>query len=339
MSNRSPAGGDVGRRGLAADLGPVVARYWGALRRILAGGLAGSTAGRDRDRDPDPDVVALLSAPFSGVDDVYDRLSAVETHLRNDGDGRAVFLTVYVAMTARVRAGIADGRFEDPDWVRQYLVAFAEEYRRTVVDFERGRRVPPAWRVAFEASLQGETIVLQDALLGINAHIVNDLAFALADVGIGAGEERARRYADHLAINEVLAGLADVVQTTLASVYEASGLADVDDLLGRFDEAATLTSLRAAREFAWENATLLVDWPRLAPLIRWRVRTVATGTAYAILSPTLDPGLRDRLREIENGEPILAAVSGAVHGHDPDTSRGRGRSRRRDGRRDREPHV
>jgi hypothetical protein len=308
----------AGRPGPAAELRAVVDRYAGRLNRSVA----------PPPRTPDAAVTEHLSTPFTGVDDVYDRLSAAETHLRGSGDRRAVFLTVYVAMTDRVRAGVggvggSEGgeeserdtpRFERPDWVRAYLVAFAEEYRRALVDFERGRRVPPAWRVAFGAALGGETLVLQDALLGINAHIVNDLAFALDAVGIGEGETRARRRADHLAINEVLAGLADAVQTALVEVYEASGLADADALLGRLDERATVAGLRAAREFAWANAVLLADHPRLGPFVRWRVRTVAAGTAYALLSPTVDPALRGRFREAEAGEAMLATVSGAVRG-------------------------
>jgi hypothetical protein len=319
MGVRTTNATDTERASFAAQFRAVVDRYWGRLTQPLA----------DPPAHPDPDITALLSQPFTGVDDVYDRLSAVESHLRNAGDRRAVFLTVYVAMTDRVRAGIEGGepRFEEPDWTRRYLVAFAEEYRRALVGFERGRRIAPAWRVAFGASLSDRTLVLQDALLGINAHIVNDLAFALDDVGVGTGETRARRHADHLAINEVLAGLADVVQTTLASVYEAGGLSTVDDLLGRFDETATLTSLRTARAFAWENATLLADRPRLGSFVRWRVRTVATGTAYAILSPTIDPTIREELRDLEDGEPMLAAISGAVHGPDEDRTR-RNRSRR-----------
>ena len=311
---------EAGRSRLAAELRAVVDRFWGRLTRTLAAPPS----------DPDPDLTALLAAPFSGVDDVYDRLSAAETHLRNAGDRRAVFLTVYTAMTERVRAGIEGRgrRVDAPDWTRRYLVAFAERYRRALVDFEHGRSVPPAWRVAFGASLGGETLVLQDALLGINAHIVNDLAFALDDVGIGDGAERDRRHADHLAINEVLSGLADVVQTTLASVYEAAGLREVDELFGRLDETATLHGLRAARAFAWDNAVLLADRPRLAPLARWRVKTVAAGSAYALLSPGVDPALLDRLRAAERGEPVLAAVSGAVHGDEGGNGRADGTGRR-----------
>ena len=110
----------------------------------------------------------------------------------------------------------------------------------------------------------------------------------------------------------MLEGLADAVQAALVEAYEASGLADADALLGRLDERATLASLRAAREFAWTNAVLLADHPGLGPLVRWRVRTVAAGTAYALLSPTVDPTLRERFREVENGRPMLAAVSEAV---------------------------
>jgi hypothetical protein len=303
--------------GPAAELRSLFERFRGGLTQRLVGSPA----------TPDSELTSLFASPFSDVDDVYDRLSAAETHLRNAGDRRAVFLTVYVAMTARVRDGIRGGAFDDPEWTRRYLVAFAERYRRALVAFERGERVAPAWRVAFGASLGGETLVIQDALLGINAHIVHDLAFALDDVGIGRGERRERRHADHLAINEVLRSLADVMQTTLADVYAAAGIETVDDLFGRFDEEVTLVGLRAARAFAWENATLLADWPRLRGAVRWRVRTVSAGSAYALLAPGIDPTLRKELRDLEDGEPMLAAISGAVHGSDEGGTR-RTRDRR-----------
>ena len=288
---------------LVDELRAVVDRYLGRLRVDLAGPPA----------RPDPDVVALLADPFSSVDDVHDRLAATESHLRGRGDRRAVFLTVYVAMTARVRAGIEGETFDDPAWVRRYLVAFAEHYRKALVAVERDERVAPAWRVAFGASLAGETLVIQDALLGINAHIVNDLALALNDVGVGTGDERDRRHADHLAVNRVLKSLADVVQTTLAQVYDAAGLEEADELLGRLDEQATLVGLRTARAFAWDNAVALADWPRLASLVRWRVRTVSTGAAYALLAPGLDRRVITELADIERGEPVLAALSDALH--------------------------
>ncbi|WP_142858016.1 DUF5995 family protein [Salinigranum halophilum] len=291
---------------LGSELRAVVDRYRGWLTVDIA----------EPPAHPDPDLSALLASPFSSVDDVHDRLSAAETHLRGEGDRRAVFLTVYAAMTARVRAGLTSGVFDDPEWVRQYLVAFAEYYRRALVAFERGERVAPAWRVAFGASRGGETLVIQDALLGINAHIVNDLTFALDDVGVGTGRERDRRHADHLAVNTVLKQLADVVQTTLAEVYAAAGLTEVDELFGRFDERATLVGLRTARAFAWENAVSLADWPRLAPLVRWRVRTVSAGAAYALLAPGLDSTVLEQLVAVERGEPVLAALSGALHRDD-----------------------
>jgi hypothetical protein len=290
----------------ADELRAVVDRYLGRLRVDLAGPPT----------RPDPDLLALLAEPFSSVDDVHDRLAATETHFRDRRDRRAVFLTVYVAMTGRVRAGIEGSTFDDPTWVRRYLVAFAERYREALVAFERDERVAPAWRVAFGASLSGETLVIQDALLGINAHIVNDLAFALDDVGVGVGEERDRRHADHLAVNRVLKALADVVQTTLVEVYAAAGLEAADGLLGRFDEEATLVGLRAARAFAWENAVSLADWPRLSPLIRWRVHTVSTGAAYALLAPGLDRRVVEELADIERGEPVFAALSDTLHRDD-----------------------
>ena len=37
-----------------------------------------------------------------------------------------MFLTVYAEMTATIETGIESGVFDDPDWVREYLIDFAD---------------------------------------------------------------------------------------------------------------------------------------------------------------------------------------------------------------------
>jgi hypothetical protein len=107
-----------------------------------------------------------------------------------------------------------------------------------------------------------------------------------------------------------------VVQKTLVEVYAAAGVGEADALLGRFDEQATLFGLTAARAFAWDNAVRLTEWPQFAPAVRWHVRTVSTGAAYALLAPGLDPTIDEQLFSIERDEPVLAALSGAIHRND-----------------------
>ncbi|MFW5917995.1 MAG: DUF5995 family protein, partial [Haloferacaceae archaeon] len=155
------------------------------------------------------------------------------------------------------------------------------------------------WQIGFASSLRGETLVAQDALLGINAHINYDLTYALREVSIDPDRDAKR--ADHDRINEVLEQLTDVVQTVLVSVYAAAGVAEADAALGRLDERLTLVGLERSRTFAWRNAVLLTDlpWRPVERYVDWRVRSVSTGAAYLVLGPPLDELTHERLRSIE----------------------------------------
>ncbi|MFC6725414.1 DUF5995 family protein, partial [Halobium palmae] len=207
---------------------------------------------------PDPGLVEPVESPFGSVGGATERLSRLESRLRKRGDRRAVFLTIYVRMSREVHDGIGRGRFADPEWMREYLITFANYYRRAFLAFERGdlEAVPDPWRLAFGTAVRGDGLVVQDAFLGVNAHINYDLALADDDVGIDPN--RARKYADHREINDVLAGLVDAQQRALARIY-APGIADIDALCDRFDEAATLYSMTEGREQAWRIAVVLTD--------------------------------------------------------------------------------
>lgn len=261
-------------------------------------------------RAPDEALLDLVAEPFNSVVDARERLQGTEAHFRELGDRRAVFLTVYAAMTAHVEAGIESGTFEDAAWVRRYLVDFANRYRRVLVDVERGNwsALPEPWRIAFGASTGGDTLLIQDALLGINAHINYDLPYSLRDVGIDPDRPAKRR--DHDRINMVLERLVDIVQRSLTEVYDAEGYRTLDTSLGSLDEQFTLLGLREARWLAWRNAVGLVEipWALAREAVHWRIRAVATGAAGFILAPSADPTVLQVLRQVERDEPPLAAA-------------------------------
>jgi hypothetical protein len=233
------------------------------------------------------DLLDLLEPAYADPADAHRRLALLERRLVRSGDRRAVFLTVYGAVTAQVRRELAAERFRDPAWVADYLTAFANRYRTALLAYERSRRdrVPGAWLLAFDAALAGETLVTQDAVLGINAHVTHDLALALTDVGI---DPRPARRADHDAVNAVLASLVDVEQELLASRY-APGLADLDAAGGRLDERVAFLTLAEARDWAWQCAVALVDnGPTVDRAVRWLLETVARGAGRLILQPPSD---------------------------------------------------
>ena len=254
----------------------------------------------DAPETPDPTIVALLETPFHSIVEAAAHLDRLERHLQAREDRRAVFLTIYATMTRAVHDGVEDGAFADPEWMGRYLVTFANYYRRAFLAFERGHveRVPDPWRIAFGTAIRGDALVIQDAFLGVNAHINYDLALTLEDVGIDP--DRPAKYADHRAINEILARLVDVQQEALAETY-AAGVEDLDGVLGGFDETATLMSMTEGREQAWRIAVILTD-VGLSPVTRfahWVLRVTATGGAYVLLGPQLDPALLDTLRRVE----------------------------------------
>jgi hypothetical protein len=242
------------------------------------------------DDEPDPALLDLVSTPFASVADVDERLARTESYLRERGDRRAVFLTVYSRMTATVRDAIDDGAFIDSEWAASYLVAFAERYRRALVAFERRafESLPRPWVIAFAAAARGETLVAQDALLGINAHITYDLTYTLGDVGIDPDRDAKR--ADHDRINAVLARLVQTAQDALVEAYAAIGIAGIDRLLDPLDDRLALLGLKGVREFAWRNAVLRADLPAWIGerYVDWRTETVATGAAAVMLAPEAD---------------------------------------------------
>jgi len=291
--------------------------------RVLLGrhrlGRVRRTVGRDVsefavDVETDPERTALVATPFESAEDTRTRLERLEAVLLEQSDRRAVFLTVYTEMTRETVRAIESGEFADPEWMRRYLVRFAEHYRRAFYNYERGAvaDVPDAWIVAFGTALRGDALVTQDALLGINAHVNHDLALALSEIGLDP--DRPDKYADHTRIDGILRRLVSVQQELLARQY-APGLERVGDGLGEVDDMVAAAGLRRAREHAWEVAVLRSDvgWSPVERYTRWLLGRTAAGGAYLLLGPGSSPAAMRLLREVERGEFDLRSYARLFH--------------------------
>lgn len=253
--------------------------------------------------EPDPDLINIVDEPYESLNRARSQLDRLKGLLRRRNDRRAIFLTIYTAMTRAVQHNIERGQFADPEWMRRYTLRFANYYRDAFFAFEQGRTgsVPKPWRAAFGTAIAGDGLVVQDAFLGINAHVNYDLALTIRDVGIDPN--RGVKRDDHRVINNILARLVDAQQKALAELY-AAGIDDVDMALGRFDEAISLFTLEEARAQAWRVGVVLVDLDSrlITAYARWVLRTTAEGGAVFILAPTLPSDVMRVLNRVEQGQ-------------------------------------
>jgi len=197
------------------------------------------------------------------LDEVIERMTLRLETLQECGDHRAVFQRVYLLMTKEMKGRLSSGFFLDPDWMERVLVHFAQFYFDALNAYEAHQSCAPAWQLAFQQAADKNGFVLQDALLGINAHINRDLPMVLYQV---LHEENAwpdarvmlsRRH-DHERINEVLASLVDLVQDELAHHY-ARLLRPIDFLMGRKDESLSSFILNHCRTNVWYDTEQLLD--------------------------------------------------------------------------------
>jgi Family of unknown function (DUF5995) len=185
------------------------------------------------------------------------RLTALRDRL--GCDHRAVFATTYLELTKQVLDTVeADpGFFRYPSYLYTEDALFAQVYFNTVEAWSSGEQVPDAWRIAFEAAGSGDLNAAQDMLLGINAHVQNDMPFVLAALGLRTTDGDSRKV-DHDAMNEVLNRAYERVVDAVASRYDPI-VRLTNSPLTPLDDAAGLEMVRGWREGVWRNAERLLN--------------------------------------------------------------------------------
>jgi hypothetical protein len=208
-------------------------------------------------------------------------------------DHRAVFALTYLRTTEEFARTIKRDPdfFDDGRWVNNEDAVFAELYFRAYDRYVSGRKVPAAWRIAFEAAKSPNVTGAGDLLLGMNAHINRDLPYTLAHVGLTDKNGDSRK-PDHDRVNEFLERVADPLQEELARRYDP--MFDVSDGgPSPFDELAVLNAVRGYRENAWRNAENLIEArndPAELKLVRDSIEHEAEAQALAILAANTVPG-------------------------------------------------
>jgi hypothetical protein len=179
-------------------------------------------------------------------------MDALLDAMPSDLTTQKTFLSTYRRTTVAVGEQVAQGRFEDPDWVDRWDVAFADLYVTALETRVAGGRPSRPWRVAFGAP--ADLPPLRVLLLGINAHINYDLPQSLLAVISPEDFDNpallGRRQRDHERIDAILAGRVSAEDAELSAVSRRTVL---DRILEPFNQAGSKRFLREARQKVWHN--------------------------------------------------------------------------------------
>jgi hypothetical protein len=139
------------------------------------------------------------------IDDVLEMLAAIVADTLAEPDPLGYFPALYRQVTLKVKDGIDSGRFDDAPRMARFDASFANAYFEAYEKFRAGKESARAWQFAFDRSRSGGLIILQNLLLGINAHINLDLGVVTGKAF--PGRELDDFHGDFNTINDILASL------------------------------------------------------------------------------------------------------------------------------------
>jgi len=182
-------------------------------------------------------------------------------------DANAVFALMYLTTTYGIRYHIQNHYFADNDYLSIITVSFANMYLHAYDRWLAGDRAnaPKAWLEAFDYATSGQSSVMEDEFLGMNAHINYDLAVAIAGLGVNAPDGSSRK-PDMDRVNHVLADVTDEVGYDIARYYGPSPPTGPGPNRGEGnnlspDSQAALEVVFGWREHAWNNALAISTMP------------------------------------------------------------------------------
>jgi hypothetical protein len=208
-----------------------------------------------------------------GIGDVLQILDGIVADCKAKSDPLGYFPALYRQVTLKVKQGIAEGYFDNGPRMDRFDALFANPYLTAYEAFRAGGQLAKSWQVAFDSTQTRQLIILQDLLLGINAHINLDLGVVTGETFQGEALQDFK--GDFDKINAILSGLLPAVEAT---VGEFSPLLDILEKIGGKDAVEVLDfSIVAARDDAWMHAEMISlqppsFWPRTVRTIDDKVK-------------------------------------------------------------------
>ncbi len=204
------------------------------------------------------------------IDEVILQLEKIIEQSIADQDPMGFFAALYHQVTVTVKDGIRQSYYQDGPQMEKLDILFANRYLYAYAQFKNKETCTQSWLYAFDCTRRFWPTVLQNLLLGINAHINLDLGIAAAHTCPGEGIHALK--ADFDKINIVLAAMVTDVEKSLTTIWPR--LSWVLEKFGKTDTFLIDFSMKQARDGAWKFATELARLPPEQQLAQIQVRDI-----------------------------------------------------------------
>ncbi|MEY3322962.1 MAG: hypothetical protein RLZZ417_2545 [Bacteroidota bacterium] len=157
------------------------------------------------------DSFSFSSAYVLNLKDLIFHFKWVKIRLEEKNQQNLIpFHDTYFLITQSVSSKIGTGFFENDETMRIFVISFARFYFDALDKYFRGETSSSAWQFMFNHSEKNHLPRFLYLLLGVHAHINQDLSVCIKELGFGDAFNK-----DYLAINEIIKGKLAVAITQL----------------------------------------------------------------------------------------------------------------------------
>lgn len=209
------------------------------------------------------------------LDQFIEKMDDHISQFYSNNDRRERFLLMYRTFKNELRKNIQRDRFVDSDWTEAICCRMAEMYFEAFEQYENDpENTPQSWKICFDTSIAKQNNLLQDALLGMNAHINYDLPICVYDImghfnDLAPGEipipfDRGlnnilqKRYFDFLMINQIAWESIELIQDVLCERF-SNAIRILNKLSFNVSKKLVEQIIVEYRDKAWGNSIILLS--------------------------------------------------------------------------------
>ena len=200
-------------------------------------------------------TLAFLNFPLQGfsknnsIDDILISFGELKEDYIQEKDHRLVFTYIYLETTKEIKKQINSGVYENPDWIENITVKFANLYVSAIKNYDQNLPLAKSWELSFNVNATKKQYLSTQLLMAMNAHINHDLPLALEKSFYdGYSPIQVRR--DFFKMNELFS---DLTPRFLNLMYEMEELLGVIPMNKGLKEYFIFNYIKWMRNGAWEN--------------------------------------------------------------------------------------